>query len=259
MRLIETLLGIKGQEDAYPAIILSNEGQNIPLYTPVIAEDDMGAKRVTMHFPSAAGHPNRMHIHLTKESLLPLQPKKLIQNRRVKTIDEFEYKKIRKIQEFVREDGAITFIIEDPSAGVVFMKGLNYFKKEFPCTAFCGNNAPGNDKNPCVIGDMLSLAITIYDLRYAIPIFNNKKVSGMAVGVTLLWPKSSEGLNRLAFVNEFHFIVNSFPDNLLFVDGVKLRDRSFVGDMYTSHCISWLDKETARREAETKYLSKARK
>jgi hypothetical protein len=256
MKLVELLLGIGGQEEAYPAIVSNNEGQSIPIFTPVIVEKDMGLMRSTIYFPSSKDHKHRGYVHLSEKVLIPLQPKGLIYNRRVKTIDEFEYRKLRKIQEFIRSEAAVTFIIEKPEASIEFMKNLGYFKKEFPCTSFCGNITSGNSKTSSVIGDLLSLVVTIYDLRYAIPIYNKRKVDGMAVTISVLWPKSSEKLGRLAFVNEMHFIANSCPDNVLFVDGVSLREKSFVGTMYISHCIDKMTNEIERRKSEKDILSK---
>jgi hypothetical protein len=256
MKLIELLLGISGQDGAYPAIVVNNEGQNIPILTPVIVEKDIGIMRGTMYFPSAEGHQNREYVHLSEKSLLRLQPKGLIYNRRIKTVDEFEYKKLRKIQEFIRSEAAITFIIEKPESSIEFMKNLGYFKKEFPCTSFCGNITSGNSKTSSAVGDLLSIAVTIYDLQYAIPIYNKKKIDGMAVALSVLWPKSSEKLGRIAFVNEMHFIANSYPDNVLFVDGTKLREKSFVGNMYIAHCIDRMLNEIERRKAEKTHCKK---
>lgn len=252
MELVEILLGIADKESAYTAIVAYDEGQGVPLLTPIIAERvDPYVVRGTIYFPSSVGHHCRSYIHISEKSILPLQPKKIIKNRRVKTIDEFEYKKVRKIQEFIRADGAITFVIEEPLAAIEFIKGLGYFKKEFPCTSFCGNNNSGSNKGPSVNGDILSLVITMYDLQYAIPIYNKKKADGMAIDVTLMWQKSSEKLCRMSFLNEMHFIVNSYPDNVLFVDGVNIREKSFIGSMYISHCIDRMNNEIERRKIES--------
>jgi hypothetical protein len=257
MKLIERLLGISGQGDAYPAIVMQSEGQGVPTYTPVIVVKDADYRKGVIHFPTAEGHTNRSYIILNhEESLLPLKPKGIIQNRRVKVIDEFEYKKLRKIREFIRSEGAITFIIENLMGAMDFIKALGQFKKEFPCAPFCGSNAPGGNKNPPVKGDLLSLAVTVYDLKYAIPIFNKKRVDGMAVSITLMWPKGSEQSSQLIHVNEMHFIANSYPDNVLFVDGIKIRENSFMSNMCVSLFLSQIGSEIERRKNE---LSKTKK
>ena len=257
MKLIEKLLGIIGQEGAYPALIINSEGQSVPTYTPVIVEEDIGYKRATIYFPTVTGHVNRGFVLIKqKESFIPLKPEGIIQNRRVKIIDEFEYKKLRKIKEFVRSNGAITFVIESPKEILEFMKSLEQFKKEFFCTSFCGSNSPGGNKKPLVKGDQLALIITIYDLKYAIPIYNKKKADGMAVSITLMWPKGSEQLDQLIHINEMHFIVNSYPDNILFVDGVRIRDDSFPSNMCISLFLSQIGSEVERIKNE---LSKVKK
>ena len=248
MILINKLLGISGQGGAYPALVLNSEGQGIPMYTPVIVEKDVGYVRGTIYFPTGEGHLHRNYILIAKnESLLPLKPKGIIQDRRVKIIDEFEYKKVGKIQEFVRGDGAITFIIEDPAAAMEFIKNLGYFKKEFPCTSFCGGNSPGGSRNPPTVGDSLSLVITMYDLKYAIPVFNKKKADGMAITITLMWAKTNELVSSIAYVNEICFIVNSYPDNVLFVDGTKIRDKSFMNNACISLFLSQINDEVVRQ------------
>jgi hypothetical protein len=257
MILINKLLGIIGQPGAYPAIILNSEGQGVPIYTPVIVEEDIGYRRATIYFPTVAGHHGRSHILVNQnESLLPIKPEGLIRDRRVKIIDEFEYRKMRKIREFVRSNGAITFIIENLNEAVEFVKSLGNFKKEFLCTAFCGSDSPGGNKKPLVSGDSLALAITMYDLKYAMPIFNKKRVDGMAVSLTLVWPKASEQAGGIIHINEMHFIVSSYPDNVLFIDGVKIRDDSFPSNMCISLFISQIAGEMERRKNE---LSKVKK
>lgn len=258
MILIKRLLGITGQPGAYTAIVLNSEGQGVPIYTPVIVEEDIGYKRATMYFPTTiVGYQCRSHILLNQNgSLLPIKPKGIIQDRRVKIIDEFEYKKLKKIREFVRSNGVITFIIENLNEAGEFVKALGNFKKEFSCTAFCGSDSPGGNKKPLVGGDSLVLAITMYDLKYAIPIFNKKRVDGMAVSLTLVWPKASEQAGGIIHINEMHFIVSSYPDNVLFIDGVKIRDNSFVSNMCISLFLNQIAGEIERRKTE---LSKVKK
>jgi hypothetical protein len=257
MKLIRRLLGIGDHKDAYPAIVLQTEGQGIPLFTPVIVERDIAYQRATIPFPTYVGHSSRSYILLNEDkSLLALKPEGIIQNRRVKPIDEFEFKKLKKIREFIHFNGAITFIIENLSEVVEFMKAIVYFKKEYPCTAFCGSNSTGGYKVPPVEGDNLSLAITMYDLKYAIPIYNKKKVDGMAVSITLVWPRGSEQSEQLIFVNEMHFIVSSYPDNVLIIDGVKIRDNSFISSACIALFISQINYELERRKIG---LSKAKK
>ena len=257
MTLIKKLLGIVGQPGAYPAIVLNSEGQGVPVYTPVIVEEDIGYRRATIYFPTPIGHQGRSHILVNQnKSLLPIKPMGIIKDRRVKIIDEFEYKKLRKIREFIRSNGAITFIIENLNNVGEFVKALGNFKKEFLCTAFCGSDSSGGNKKPIVGGDSLVLAVTMYDLKYAIPIFNKKRVDGMAISITLVWPKASEQASGIIYINEMHFIVSSYPDNVLFIDGVKIRDDSFVSNMCMSLFLSQIAGEIERRKTESSKVKK---
>lgn len=258
MQLINRLLGIDKQEDAYLAILLNSEGSNIPIYTPIIIEKDIGYKKGTLYFPTSSGYSNRNSIAINYDkSILPIKPKGVVQNRRIKVVDEFEYRKLNKIQEYIRGNGAVTFIIENIKEMEKFLSSLRKFKDDFPCTSFCGGHSPGGGKNPPVKGDMLSLVITIYDLKYAIPIFNRKKADGMAVSITLVWPKGSEQYTQIIYVNEMHFIVNSYPENVLFVDGAKVRDSSFVGEMTIALFLSQIRNEAERRKYELKSKNKS--
>lgn len=261
MKLVERLLGITGKDNPYgnpyPAIIVNTEGQSIPIYTPVIVENDIGYKRGIFYFPTAYGHYNRSSITINNDkSILSTSVKGLIKDRRVKNIDEFEYKKLKKIKEFITHDGAITFIIDNLKEIERFITSLYKIREVFVYSSFCGGASPGGNKNPPMKGDLLSLAITMYDLKCAIPVFNKNKSDGMAISIALIWPKSSEEYVQLIYIHEIHFVVNSYPENILMVDGVKIRDNSFVEDIQISLFLSQIRNEVERRKIE---LSRTKK
>lgn len=245
------LLGITSQEDTYPAIIVNTEGQNIPIYTPVIIEKDAGYKKGIVYFPTFCGHSNRSSIVINYDkSIFPINPTGILQDRRVKIVDEFEYKKLKKIKEFVKHNGAITFVIENVKEMERFMSSLWKFKDEFSYTSFCGGNSHAGNRNPPIKEDLLSMVVTVYDLKRAVPVFNKIKSDGMAISISLIWPKCSEKYTQLCYIHEVHFIVNSYPENILIVDGIKIRDNSFVGDMQISLFLIQIRNEIERRKNE---------
>jgi len=134
------------------------------------------------------------------------------------------------------------------------MSSLWKLKDEFPCTSFCGSSSPGGNKNPPIKGDVLSLTVTMYDLKRAISIFNKAKSDGIAISVSLIWPKSSEGYSQLIYTHEIHLIVNSYPENILMVDGIKIRDNTFVGDMQIALFLNQVRYEMERRKNESSKL-----
>jgi hypothetical protein len=255
------LLGVVDNsiEEPTTAIVLNNTDSSLPLYTPVIvSEKYLHGKAVgephefgffgedtytrsikgLLYFPTPRGHHNRSYHLFQPKILMPIDPKEIINNRCVKEIDEFKFKYLGKIQEFIQERGAITFTIKDQMQAALFMKNIGHFKKEYPYTAYYGN-INGSDKSSDP-GDTLTLVITMYDLSYAIPVYSKKRSRGMAVSVTMVWTKRSESLGYLSFNHEIHFVVNSYADNLLTIDGARIQDKSFVTAPYIDHFIKML-------------------
>jgi hypothetical protein len=253
MSLTTLLLGINEETNSMPAILINNLGQQIPIYTPFVVEDHSNIFKGTLYFPSFKT--DKKKFSFNKSSFSIIKNNGIVQDRRVKTITEFEYKKILKIKEFISTKGAVTFIIEEPTAAIDFLTNLFHLKKEFLYTAFYENSTlPSYDPN-CTweSGELLTLAVTIYDLSYAIPIFNKKKSQGMAFTVSLILPKDSERRGKLSFIHEMSFAMNSYPDNLLLVDGVKLRDKSFVHHETVDHYVQHMKYEIRRRNELQKY------
>jgi len=247
MNVLKHLIGAKNlDEDITTAIILRSDGANIPIYTPVLAKKEDGAIRASLLFPTVSGVKARSSFFLNESSIVAIPEKGLLSKRCIKTIDEFRFEKVRKIQEFIKSEGAVTFIIEDVEKADMFLKRLSYLRKEFMCAAYC-NYASGGYTNPITEKDMLTLAITASDLMYAIPIYNKKKASGIAFSATFFWPDSSNRTNNLVFAFELYFLVNDYYDNIVYVDGQRIQDDVFISDKTISSFSNVLSSEKERR------------
>ncbi len=272
MNLVNMLLGVSGRwpndEEITTALVIRDPNRGIPTYTPVIVPKhvftaqksesrESGKASVVLYFPTPSGHHPRYATAFNTNNLYALGPNGVTSNRRVKITDEFDFKKINKIAEFLKTEGALTILMENPKAAESFISKLGLFKKEFEYSTFYGH-WPGNE-SPRVKPDLLTMAITLYDLPCAIPVFNHKKADGMGVTITTFWPKTSEVIGTLYSYDEMSFAVNKYSDNLLYIDGTVIAEQGFVENGYVEHFTKILRREVDRRKGLSKSLRQEKK
>lgn len=271
MDFIRALLGVNKRwpdQELATAITLFNNESAIPAFNPVIVSKKSLEKdenygrgeqqlKIVNHFPTSRGTRARGASVVYKDSVIETESKGMF-DRKIKHIDAFDFGKMPNILEFVKQSGVITFTMDDMKGARELFSRLHLFKQGFKHTSFPGHRS-GSASLTSINSDYLTLAMTIYDLPFAIPVYNRKKANGIAVSMILFWPKYSEKTGQLKCKEEMNFLLNSHADNLLCIDGAKIRERGFPGSDYSNHYLKLLRSEEGRRKSAEKKLEKPKK
>lgn len=217
--------------------------------------------RAGYYFPLYADSGSvRRDMIVGTDSVYFTDPKNIIDGRRTKVIDNFEFDKLPKIQELLKSEGALTFIIDELEASKLFISNLKEFTKYFEWSTSFGLKRHTDKMQPPVEGDTLSVFVDMYDLPYAMPVIESRRANGMGVNIGLFWKKySAEEGNHLYVTNEYQFAVNDHEANLLKMDGEVIRHRGLMGDSIKMHLTELLTREALRRKKNKDAVKKQEK
>jgi hypothetical protein len=260
MDLSKTLLGIpncfSSKSDAVTAIVSNDRSKTFLSCQPVLVSSDIIKIRggstnkekeeiggislveqmdrkytnnvsVIQYFPSSKIYATRKEIIINENDLILTDSRGVIEDRKTKRVDYFDTSKILDILDFVINENALTILIDSKNAACRFIDDVCIFTKKFKNFSYLGNQ---NDKKnyPAFDEDELVSFVSFYDLKYSIPVFSTKRAKGMGVHFGMYWDKSTREYNKPYIFGEFYFVVNMFPENILIVDGSRIKDNSFV-------------------------------
>ena len=244
------------------AMTLFNKESAFPAFLPVIVRTkelkaieesglDFGIRALNI-FPTRGGGGPRQSQSLNARNVIAIDTKEVLDKRHILSIEKFDYKKLSKIDQYVKEKGAITFVMEDSNNAAEFVRDFNKFRKAYKCAAKLLTNT--NSSDPASGADIIQTIVSIYDINYAIPIFNKKKADGIGIHLAMIWKELTENSHKIRPTCEAFVVLNQHESNLLVVDGQKTFKDCFLGNDYREHFHSYLRKE-ARRQADYKKFS----
>jgi hypothetical protein len=257
-----------GNLDLLPAVTMFGHESNLPLMMPVVVkredftenklENVDGIVTVMNYFPNPrTGNGNHYVSKLYRRNVFLTDAEGVRQDRTVKEVEFFDYAKLQKVFDFAREMGSITFLLENIAFARKFWESIDRFGRGFKHNLFIGHEGGRiGSRTPPSWDDKLVTYVVIYPLKHAIPVFNNRKADGVAVNIGLYWKKHSEQNNSLLWCEEISFALNNHRENLLVVDGCKIRDGSWIGGMYKEHLMNVFKEEQKRQEKKPKESKK---
>lgn len=77
-----------------------------------------------------------------------------------------------------------------------------------------------------VAEDTIKPALTVFDIRLCMPVFNHRRCDGIGLSYELVLPKSSSESGKLISFGLMAVLLSNFRDNLFYVDGVDIRAES---------------------------------
>lgn len=263
MSFIRKLIGVGNKNEPITiGMILFNRESSFPPFQPVIVMEkelktkDPGSPIGTISlFPTKLNGARNSQI-LNGENVIGIDPKRVLDNRKVLTIDRFNFDKVQDLSLYVKEAGAISLVIDNASSGAEFITNLSLFKEIYRYSANLGkkHDLLRRDYND----DIIRTVISIYDLPYTIPIFDAKKADGLGVHIAVIWRDYTERNERIMPLGEMFFAMNQYKRNLLVVDGAKAFNNGLVDHKHQQQLCSLLSKE-AKRQCEYKKTAKGPK
>lgn len=164
-------------------------------------------------------------------------------------VDEFDVSKIEHIHDFVENFGTLYVNISDLSGINNFLgPGLKALQKAFKYVVagkyeLCNERGPARSKPR----DLLTMTIAFHNLRYSVPLYDFKHISGMAVSVSLTYPETS--LLKLAptFNMRFFLTLSNYSNNIIEVDGQKIAEPQKVSSGLIEAALGMVERERPRR------------
>lgn len=199
-------------------------------------------------------HINRYeHLSVFNKSIIP-SPDHIIASGQVVYIEEF-INNIPKIQKFLANNKSLTLIINNLAGCMKFIThGIEEIQSGFKYSTCTSYIAPGNWHDSNCPEDQLMLFITIHNLANAVPIFNRRKVDGLAISVVTIWPESSIHTGCLYSNSDFNVIVSNFEDNIFVVDGERINQSRKIPKDIQNHMLASLEKDFKRRAVPKKLM-----
>lgn len=220
--------------------------------TPGIVAENMltGTGReipVLLSFPVSQSRHNRNMPYIPDTNLHVLPPKNLIHNHRVKMINEFKSEKIHDIADYVKEHASITLTFSDPAGAARFIEKIPSMHKSYK------HIIPYNFRKGVFNARTATFKfipfVHFIDLPYCISIFDGRKVDGIGIRCGFLYLKNTGDPNYACMTfNNLYFILSNYKDNLLYVDGVKIRTECNIEQSTIGHMLSIIKDERALRE-----------
>ena len=259
MSIVRDLLGVSGNwgkaEPITSGMILFNNESSLMPFTPVVTKVSnfkMYEERgrgchfdVVSVFPGCKGQGPRHSTTLYGENVIEVDSKHILDDRKVISVDAFDFSKRDSITEFIKENGALTVVINDPKAASDAIKKVNLLRNGYSCFSFIKHNT--GKASPPQPADELELVYSFYDLPMVLPIYKKAKADGFGCHICLRWKLGSKASGHLRYAFEAFFAVNKYPENLLQVDGQNLFQPSPMGKEYIDHIVNLFDCEIKRR------------
>ena len=206
--------------------------------------------RAGSFFPTRFDGYVRQQLTVSAAGVVLTDPKKVTEDRKVLRIDKFDYKKLPDICNYIKENGALTLIMDNMCSCLDFFKDIDDIKKGFGYASPLGFRRTSDTytPNPKFEDDIIEMFIDIYDIKYAIPIFNFREAEGLAFNIGLFWRDASTE-RKTSLIEEYQFAVNKYKSNLLEFDGEKIRKKDYIIDKnYHEHMTNNLRNEIMRRK-----------
>lgn len=211
----------KNPKDIRVGILLANVDGILPLGTPVITyKSESGfLSYVKSFFPNHLKKASIERLYIVENNskfIMEMSSKGIIQDKHILEINKFNFDKTERIKEFVQENNTLYLVIKDPKDISNFFKEIKEFEKKFEYFTNLRSKSTFSFK-----GNLTYCLISIYSLNYALPIFNYKKVDGMALSIRIIRENSleEEGNKIYTITDQLHFAGNNYPENLVITDG----------------------------------------
>lgn len=195
-----------------------------PVIMPVSELDAEPDKVITVvnHFPSGInGQKPRRSYSVKRRHLVGIDSLRALDDN-ADEIGEFDFSRLGDVVASLKDYGSRTFIIRKPLHVRHLIKNMKLLYSGYKYASVLHNwtNQPRGSKT----NDRLIAALSIYDLCYSIPVYQPRRADGVAFRFTLLWEEATKKSASTPCVNwEIFFAANNHKDNLLRIDGQKVR------------------------------------
>jgi hypothetical protein len=155
------------------------------------------------------------------ESRLAPLPKIL----RVLSVDGLEVEKCNKMNDYVHEIGAITFVIEKSEGRANTLKFMEHLFKKYRINLVYNHTVIHGDREVILVqdkNDRIATRVSIIDIQYTTPLYDTKKVDGVGIIVeSFNISKALEDGTDFIY-DQSYCLLSNFDENIYCIDGKQL-------------------------------------
>jgi hypothetical protein len=205
-------------------------------------------------FPARQGVQPECDLEVPKDCLQIIGLRPIMRRHRTLTVDGFDIGKLERLKDYVEEMDGISFVVKEYKyrrniPGLLKqMTGYYKYSSLFQTGYYKGKYLDGED-------DEVLAVISFFKLPYCVPIFNPKRVDGMAVSYCEAIRKESERRSHLVKKLRVDLALTNYEDNLFVIDGVAVNQKNPFGDKWVREIGNWVANELpikSRKELEAK-------
>lgn len=211
--------------------ILKEETEMLKFATPVVMER-LGPEEGVVHAFSLLNNLQEDIITpATNLAVVPLKP--LVRTHRTVRIERFEPKKTLKLLEYVKANNGITFFIVEKTPRLQMFSAIAAMRPFFKYNLVIGwkeFEASLRSTKDIVLG-----VVSIFDIKYCLPIFNGKRIDGLGVSYCQATLENSVRGHQLARTFRFDFVLSNLKDNIFVADGTTINGPNPLNGSYVEH------------------------
>ena len=175
---------------------------------------------------------------LHESRLIPL-PKIL----RVLSVDELEVEKCNKMNDYVHDVGAISFVIEKSEGRACTMKFMEHLLKKYRINLVYNHNILRGDKEGILVqdkNDRIATRVSFIDIQYTTPLYDTKKVDGVGIIVENFNINKAFDEGTDFIYDQTYCLLSNFDENIHYIDGKQLSQPNRITKEYIqSFNITW--------------------
>lgn len=256
---------IRTLDDVIPVTISLDPNKYIPSGAPGIVNKNRllnterpEGKSVSVLFPFSprAGATPGTCTKVHSKNIYQLPQKKLIVGHKVKEIDVFKTKRLRKIRDFVKDNAAITFALLDTTNASEFFSNIPNICSGYKYSTLFyhyGEGLAGYMRNA---DDVFVSFVSFIDINYCIPIFDHRKVDGMGVHCGFMY-NNKDGKGSV-LIDVLCFVLSNHKENLFYTDGATVAVRSNISTDILKYMVQRI-KLKSKCKAEENVVDKKKK
>jgi hypothetical protein len=231
-------LGVVGDASEISSVMVneSHNGMGIMIGTPGLVirrgyKDDGDKTQVLFTYPAAPGI-NTHYCTVARKSDLTLLNDCFLHNHRIITVPTFDSSKIKSINEYVNQKGALSLTIEriariTGTVGQASSKAAtNFVDKLYDIINRYRYNSTlyvkVNDGYTASDTDDVGYTITFISLHNCIPVFNPKRLDGMFMLINMYEKDKSRTVGMMSSIMTVGIVLSNYEDNVFVVDGVRI-------------------------------------
>jgi len=186
-----------------------------------------GGSFVLLPFP-VDGRKPRFAREYNSKALTPLSGTPFIYNHKVEEIGYITRQKIQAAADYVRRFGSMSWIMTLEGADRFLSTEAVHLRKMYKHTTGCYHSKNRVADMRIHSDDVVVPVVTLFDLKFCIPVFNTRKADGMGVLVSCILPNNSKIMDQPCITAELAFIVSQYKENVYTVDGERIRSRNNI-------------------------------